>query len=211
MRTAISYAFLSALKFSHFFTFWTSRASPRNGFQRRRNSKFYFSFPHPAPQVFYSLAERLELLQLENGFHFRFTCILPACKRLRWLWEERPLSCHLKPHQLSCFNPAQEGDCISLSAVWLKHRGYTTASEGHRRGSFNQIQNKSRTPCKQQWGMCSHNTLLPVRATCTRQYYGVTEQVRSLLQFPLTIFTLLLLPMHTATEETTKLSLFLST
>lgn len=96
VRTAISYAFLSALKFSHFFPFWTSRAGPRNGFQRRRNSKFYFSFPHPVPPVFYSLAEKLELLQLETSFHFRFTCSLPACKRLRWLWEEGPLSCHLK-------------------------------------------------------------------------------------------------------------------
>lgn len=70
---------------------------------------------------------------------------------------------------LSCFNPAQEGNCLSLWAVWLKYQGYTTANDGHRRGSFSHIQNKSRTPCKQQWGMCSHNMLFPVRAS-TRQY-----------------------------------------
>lgn len=200
----------SAFKCSCYFTFWISRAGPGNGFQRRRNSNMHFSFPHSSATGILLLVEWLELLQLESSFHVRFTCIVPACKRL-WspgmsmFWQKRGRSCHLKqrrakPPLPSCFSPAREGDCLAVWVVWLKYQGYTTANDGHRGGSFNQIQNKSRTPCKQQQGMCSHNTASLSSPSCPHPSVLLSHRARDV--FASNPLNHLL---------TTKLSSFLST
>lgn len=155
VRTDISYALLSAQKFSHYFTFWISRASPRNSFQMRRNSNFYLSFSHPSATSVLSGQKAGSKLPFQ--IYLDLSCLQEAVLALSTPEHRRrdPLPCPLQPWRgelLSCCNPAQEGDCMSLWAVWLKYQGYATADDGHKRGSLHQIQNKSSIPCKQRWG-----------------------------------------------------------
>lgn len=131
-------------------------------------------FPTPVPPVFYPLSESLELLQLGGSFHFRLTWIWPACKRLCQLWAPQttggghpsllPLADPEGTHP--CCPAAtlpRKGEGTSLWVGWLKYQGYATADDGHKRGSLHQIQNKSRTPCKQHRGS-SQNVPFPARA-----------------------------------------------
>lgn len=159
MRMAISYAFLSAWKFFHYFIFWISRASPRNSFQMTRNSNFYLSFSHPSITSILSTVRKPRTSsawkQLPFQIYLNPSCLQEAVLALGTPDHRRrtphcPAPCSSEGSHPCC--PAQEGDGISLRVVWLKYQGYATADDGHKTGSLHQIQNKSRTPCKQHWG-----------------------------------------------------------
>lgn len=117
---SISHALLSALKFSQYFIFWISRASPRNSFQRTRNSNFYFCILHPSATGILPTGRKARTFQISD----LPVSVLPAggcggsaspqtAGRGDALL---PLEAvEGKPHLRSCFSPAQEGDGISLS------------------------------------------------------------------------------------------------
>lgn len=123
--------------------------------------------------------------------------------------EEGPLSYPLqlwRGEPLSCCNPAQEGAGLSLWLVWFKYQGYATADDGHKRGSLHQIQNKSRTPCKQHRGQVAKMCPLQPEHPLASWSYRAGEIFGSMS----------LNNLHTAAiaywytmEETTILSLFL--
>lgn len=158
VRTAIFSALLSAQKFPHNFTFWRSRASPRNSFQMRRNSNFDLSFfPTPVLPVFYPVGKpRTSSAWKQLPFQIYLN---PPCPQEAVLALSTPAHRRRAPHSPALAvlpgshpcNPAQEGG-QHFSPDWLKYQGYVTADDGHQRGSLHQIQKKSRAPCKQRWG-----------------------------------------------------------
>lgn len=205
VRPAISYALLSVPNFPYHFTFWVSRAGPRNGFQQRNS---YFSFPHPSATSILPTGRKATSAwnQLPFQIYLFLSCLPEAAVALntRRQQGEGPLSYHLKRWRRSSTcrpapTPPRKGTAF-LSGCLIKTLRLYNCKWRTQERKFQSDTEQSRTPCKQQWGMCGHNALS--RQSCPHPSLLGSYRAREVFaSVPPTTFTPLLWLVCVATKH----------
>lgn len=176
------------------------QSKPRNTFQMRRNSNFYFSFSHPSATSFLSSQKAQSSFSWEAASisdYLDLCCLQEAVLAL-----STPEHRRRDPSRAPCSSGGES--CCPDAA--LPRKGLVCLSglfdsntkvmqlqmtDTRKEVSIRYRTKAGLTPCKQHWGQAAK--MCPLQPE-HRWHHGLTEQGRSLTQFHWTISTLLLLP-----------------